>query len=191
MSHRIKIIENFISEQDCQYAINILKHFTQENKLETFKDNPTVFVSPKTKEVVEFEKKFSILCCKEQKNSSGFKLPLFTTEAFLSLWVVGSYSGVHLDSHYGYEFLQFTSVLYFNNDYQGGEIYFPNQQIVIRPKAGSVILFPSGGTEYPHGVKEITSGVRATLAMWHTGRIDKASEGLNPGLFGPHPAFGN
>jgi hypothetical protein len=183
MSHRIKIIENFISEQDCQYAISLLKQFAQENKLEIFKDNPKVRVAPETKEVIEFNKKFSVLCCEEHRSSSGFKLPLFTTEAFLSLWAEGSDAGVHLDSHYGYEFLQFTSVLYFNNDYQGGEIYFPNQQIVIRPKAGSAILFPSGGTEYPHGVKEITSGVRATLAMWHTGRIDKASESLNPGVY--------
>ena len=183
MSHRIKVLENFISPQDCQYAIELLKYFSQENKLEIFKDNQKVRVAPETKEVVELCKKFSVLCLEENKKHNGFKLPLYTTEAFLSLWTEGTDAGVHLDSHYGYEFIQFTTVLYFNNDYQGGEIYFPNQQVVIKPKAGSAILFPSGGTEYPHGVKQITSGARSTLAMWHTGRIDKASETLNPGLY--------
>jgi hypothetical protein len=52
--------------------------------------------------------------------------------------------------------------LYLTDDFEGGELYFPNLGVEIKPKAGQLVLFP-GGHEYSHGVKEITSGKRIVL----------------------------
>lgn len=52
-----------------------------------------------------------------------------------------------------------SSVLYYNNDYKGGEIYFPKQDLLIKPEPGMFICFPAKD-EFPHQVKEITSGYR-------------------------------
>lgn len=52
--------------------------------------------------------------------------------------------------------------LYLNDDFDGGELYFPTRNLVIKPKARQLILFP-GGHEYAHGVKKITRGNRDVL----------------------------
>lgn len=52
-----------------------------------------------------------------------------------------------------------SSVLYYNNDYEGGEIYFPEQDLLIKPQPGMFICFPAKD-EFPHQVKEIKSGYR-------------------------------
>lgn len=53
--------------------------------------------------------------------------------------------------------LKYTLVTYLNDDYEGGEIYFPNQDITIKPKAGSLVMFPSG-EPYMHEAKPVKSG---------------------------------
>jgi hypothetical protein len=52
-----------------------------------------------------------------------------------------------------------SSVLYYNDDYEGGEIYFPKQDLLIKPEPGMFICFPAKD-EFPHQVKEIKSGYR-------------------------------
>jgi hypothetical protein len=50
-----------------------------------------------------------------------------------------------------------TMLLYINEDYQGGEISFPNENVTIKPEAGSVVIFPSN---LSHEVKTVISGNR-------------------------------
>lgn len=54
---------------------------------------------------------------------------------------------------------------YLNDDYEGGELYFPELDYAIRPKRSMLIMFP-GNLHYVHGVAPITSGVRYTLSQW-------------------------
>lgn len=49
------------------------------------------------------------------------------------------------------------AVLYINEDYEGGEIYYPDYEWLYKPKAGSMALHR--GT-VKHGVKKVTSGNR-------------------------------
>jgi hypothetical protein len=61
-----------------------------------------------------------------------------------------------------------SSVLYYNNDYEGGEIYFPKQDLLIKPQPGMFICFPAKD-EFPHQVKEIKSGYRwCSTNFWCT-----------------------
>ena len=132
-------------------------------------------VAPEEKNVVSLLSKYSEIVNKLNRNNNGFIPELYTVSAVLSLWKEGSYAGKHIDSHSGYEFVQFSSVLYLNDNYSGGELYFPNQDFLYKPKAGDIVTFPSGGTEYSHSVKKITSGKRYTMAMWHSMEKDKRS----------------
>lgn len=45
------------------------------------------------------------------------------------------------------------TLLYLNDDYDGGELYFPNQNFEIKPESGSLLVF-NGGGENLHGVKQ-------------------------------------
>jgi Rps23 Pro-64 3,4-dihydroxylase Tpa1-like proline 4-hydroxylase len=57
------------------------------------------------------------------------------------------------------------SIVYLNDDYEGGEISFPELNITIKPKPGTLISFP-GNKHYLHEVKKVLSGTRFTLSMW-------------------------
>jgi len=58
-----------------------------------------------------------------------------------------------------------TVMMYPNDDYEGGEVYFPRQDIEIKPTAGDVIVFPSGFA-FPHGTKPVKSGTRYCVVSW-------------------------
>jgi hypothetical protein len=58
-------------------------------------------------------------------------------------------------------------LFYINDDYEGGELYFPEQGIQFKPKAGAAYFFP-GDKNYIHGVTEITSGTRYTCPFFFT-----------------------
>lgn len=53
------------------------------------------------------------------------------------------------------------ALLYLTDQYEGGEIVFPEINIAIKPKAGSMVVFDS---DLQHGVHAVTSGVRKTLS---------------------------
>lgn len=55
-----------------------------------------------------------------------------------------------------------TMLLYLNDEYEGGEVVFPDLGITIRPKAGQVLCFPSN-RHFRHGVNPVTSGERRVL----------------------------
>lgn len=65
----------------------------------------------------------------------------------------------------------YSSILYLNDDYEGGHTYYPGLGVRVAPKAGSLLLF-GAGYEYVHGVTKITSGLRYTYSGWFTDDID-------------------
>ena len=56
-------------------------------------------------------------------------------------------------------------VIYLNDDYEGGEIYFRNQGLTIKPTKNSLVMFPP--TEnYLHESKPITSGTKYIIVSF-------------------------
>lgn len=172
MSHRITVVNNAVSPFDRRYCIKVVDDAEKYKKLIPFHDNPSVSIIKNNNSVDSVIRKYSEIAKQHHKKLNGFKKELYTTEAYLSLWQDGSEAGLHIDSHQGSEYIMFSTVVYLNEDYSGGEIYFPNQDVEIKPSAGDMVLFPSGGHEYFHGVKKINSGRRYTIAMWHTMHSD-------------------
>ena len=58
-----------------------------------------------------------------------------------------------------------TIILYLNDDYEGGELEFPDWCCTFKPKAGTLIAFPSY-IEFSHRVHPVTSGQRYNLVSW-------------------------
>ena len=77
----------------------------------------------------------------------------------IKAWNEGQSMGPHFDGQDVNKDLAFSLVAYVNDDYEGGEISFPNHNVTIKPKAGSLIMFPSQ-EPYIHEVKPIVSGTR-------------------------------
>jgi hypothetical protein len=57
-------------------------------------------------------------------------------------------------------------LLYLNDDYEGGEIEFRHSNLKFKPKAGSVLFFPSNFL-YVHEVYPVTKGPRYALPNWY------------------------
>jgi hypothetical protein len=67
----------------------------------------------------------------------------------------------------GFPSREISSVFYWNDDYKGGEIVFPNQNKKIKPSSGMLILFPSS-SDFPHKVLPVKSGVRyVSTNFWY------------------------
>jgi len=58
-----------------------------------------------------------------------------------------------------------SAVLYLNDDYEGGEIEFPNFGIKIKPEAGMLVLFPST-YPYAHIAHPVTNGTKYAIVTW-------------------------
>lgn len=55
---------------------------------------------------------------------------------------------------------------YLNDDYEGGELEFPNFGIKHTPKTGDIIIF-SSAFPYMHRVAPVTSGTRYAIVNWY------------------------
>jgi hypothetical protein len=79
--------------------------------------------------------------------------------------------GSPLDPSVEVEPNEWSAILYLNTngvDFEGGEIYFPKQELTYSPVAGDFIHFKTD-VDHPHQVLEVTSGDRACLVVF-TGR---------------------
>jgi len=99
------------------------------------------------------------------------------TSAAVVRWLPGQFQEPHADKelHIGedkgkpndFPYYDLSGLFYINNDYEGGELYFPQHGIKFKPKAGSAYFFP-GDMNYIHGVTEITSGIRYVCPFFWT-----------------------
>jgi predicted 2-oxoglutarate/Fe(II)-dependent dioxygenase YbiX len=56
-------------------------------------------------------------------------------------------------------------ILYLNDDFEGGELWFPDLGVEIKPKKGTLVAFPGGASHF-HGIAPIRGGDRYSLLCW-------------------------
>ena len=62
----------------------------------------------------------------------------------------------HTDQHTDPS-IRYAAILYINDDYTDGTLFFKNKNIDLRPKPGELLIFP-GNEEYEHGVRHVGEG---------------------------------
>lgn len=169
--HRITVIENFISEEDAKLLIQEMDTPSEINAYPEYyrkRFGGTAF--PYNKRVMDILIKYGHKANDTHKALNGFVKPIYVFKAFGSHWVTGTKGDLHIDAQGPEPFIEWSTIMYLNDpsDYDGGEIYFPNQEFSYKPKKFSAVFFPSAGTEYIHGIKEVRSGHRYTALYMHT-----------------------
>jgi hypothetical protein len=171
MENLIFEIENFFSLEKCDQIINWFKDKTKEsfNAGSDLFNNRTipyhVIDNLEIKQLVNGYR-FDIT----SKARELFQTPLYPDYTDLVYWPTGLSMDVHADAVWldgspaKFPYRYCAGVCYLNDDYEGGETYFPNLNVESKPKKGKVVLFPSN-LEYQHGVKEI-KGERYTMPIW-------------------------
>ena len=92
-------------------------------------------------------------------------------------WDIGGFASPHSDNSdndgkpNAFEINKYVGILYLNDDYEGGELYFCDKDnnmetyLSFKPNVYSYYVFP-GGYENIHGVSEITKGTRYTMVSF-------------------------
>jgi predicted 2-oxoglutarate/Fe(II)-dependent dioxygenase YbiX len=164
----IVIKENFIDEKHLNKIITYCNSITEwETKSQLGTDSLHTWekLSSGSSEVFEILQE----CVNNVQREVEYKFGRFleSTKPGIRKWNPGEHQGVHADGETaagwpGYNYIvDYGSILYLNDDYEGGELFFPKYNIHIKPKPGTLIFFPSTNM-YAHGVTEVTDGVRFT-----------------------------
>lgn len=106
-----------------------------------------------------------------------FHVEASPTSPAMVRWLPGQFQLPHADKelhegeHRGkpndFPYYDLASLFYINDDYVGGELYFPLQGITIKPKPRAAYFFP-GDMNYVHGVTKVESGIRYTCPFFWT-----------------------
>lgn len=100
-----------------------------------------------------------------------YERPVRPNTSHAQKWYEGGFASPHSDnSDYegnptAFEINKYVGILYLNDDYEGGELYFPDHNLDIKPNKYSYYVFP-GGVENIHGVRTITKGERYTMVSF-------------------------
>jgi hypothetical protein len=106
-------------------------------------------------------------------------IPIFADTLQIVRWLPGNEQHPHADSEnvdgspHPYPWRSHASIVYLNDDYEGGSIYFPQHDLELSPKPGTMVTFP-GTAEYMHGVNKITAGERYSIASFWTFDVNRA-----------------
>lgn len=171
------IIENFISEEDCKHFLNIVLNNSTADPKPNFRGMG--FFDEKTLAAGHYpihqdpDKKLVLLV---EKIRDYYETTYEMYGEFVFSRIFGNVmdEGAVLASHRdedpgpdgefdGKKRSHVCSVL-LNDDYEGGELLFDDQGVQLKPKPGSLVLFP--GYYVSHGVNEITKGSRVNLLVF-------------------------
>lgn len=83
----------------------------------------------------------------------------YLTPISIAKYSTGKEMGSHVDSYEDGRSPVLSIVLYINDNYDGGELYFKGQEVLIKPTAGSLIAFPSVDPYY-HQSMVVTKGLK-------------------------------
>ncbi len=158
--------ESFLSEEECNYLIDGWN--AQDDWDLTCFYNAYV-ISGKKDIKDEFKIKIHQMYDRFHKiaeESFGIQLKPLSQSAHK--WTVGAYAADHADNAdldgtpNGWAANKLVTILYLNDNYEGGYLTFRDHDIAIKPKTGTLIVFDVGINNV-HAVTEVTDGVRYTM----------------------------
>lgn len=156
-AQNIHVINNVISEKEhrelLNFAINIKEWSKQPWGVYSF------FSNQMPQKIVDILSK--IFKIAHENFVKLYDVDINTHQAFNIVKFEDGYS-MHLHADIlSYAELHLASVYYINDDYGGGEINFPDHDIIIKPEANSLILFP-GNENYWHETLKVIGKDRYT-----------------------------
>ena len=164
----IIVIPNFLSDEEIEYLLNQI----DETKLFSFvsqKDhegNPTSWMHT-YKEIADKDKITKRVSDEVKKAYNYQNIKQKDSTLTITRWDTGSKLTLHVDDLGYVTDNHLPTLVYLNDDYEGGELGFATHNLIIKPKKGDLIMFP-GNMHYAHEVFEVLSGTRYTLPIWFT-----------------------
>ena len=180
ITNNIICIKNFLNKDELDFVLNIIDGASQADWEVEYMSNLKIFclekfgrddvdnlVAEGKFEITQnwVDKNLNITNHKEQKIFYD-RLNDIVTQCDPELNLSGLATiqrmqpGVELKSHTDQHTdpsIKYATMIYLNDEYIDGEIFFPNLDISLRPKPGDLLFFP-GDEEHEHGVKHVGEG---------------------------------
>ena len=165
----ITTLENIISEEETATILDVAKNMDIWDNV-----NQSEFWSNRSTDphkLKNYVPEVNDLIIKIQRRvmkhiENFYKVKVEDPGATVVRWFPGNSQTPHADNSV-YTHMNIGSVIYLNDNYEGGELYFPQHNLDIKPVARNGYVFP-GDEFYMHGVREVKSGIRYTLPIFWT-----------------------
>jgi hypothetical protein len=175
------IFENFIDPEDAQVLIDEMNNPSETNPYpEYYKKRFGGTGFPYNAKVNAILKKYALKANKihQELNPQETK-KIKTFKAFGCTWNPGYFGGVHVDDQNPEPFIDYSTVIYLNQSFTGGDIFFPVLNFDYKPVAYSAVFFISDGARWKHGITPVESGKRSTFLLMHTTDINEVDPDLD------------
>lgn len=163
---KIRLVKNFATPDE----IKILNDYLDSMELKNFKDvfyfdaqgdeyNGQREISDESvqEKMKELDAKIKSFITQKYLSDNGFDVVNYTWTRPLELirWQAGSSLGKHSDGPSDpaeFPFIKMGTLIYLNDEYEGGELVFNDYDIIIKPEPGDMIIFPN---HYMHEVLKV------------------------------------
>ena len=158
--------ENFLSEEECNFLIDGWN--SQDDWELTCFYNAYVISGKKDIEDAFKQKIHQMYDRFKTIAEQSFNIKLKPLSQSAHKWTVGAYAADHADNAdldgtpNGWAANKLVTILYLNDQYEGGYLTFRDHDLAIKPKIGTLMVFDVGINNI-HAVTEVTSGVRYTM----------------------------
>jgi hypothetical protein len=106
-------------------------------------------------------------CVSMEKTVSNIHKKELRLKSIMTCFMIsGGSNPIHVDNSLPDQKSDHAALLYLNEEYEGGELIFPKQNFVYKPKKGTFITF-FGDRSIPHGVREVLSGTRSNIISFY------------------------
>jgi hypothetical protein len=207
MKYQPVIIENYFSDEEVDLMLYILDKIQRPTYTPNMSgalgfrtsieadavsmENPVWRLTGDTKEDSSILKVTESILTVKKDMEEFFDLGLSLINCNYSIMHAGSENPLHVDTTDldgspipESKELEYSALIYLNNggeDYTGGNLFFPLQDLNIQTKKGTVIFF-KGDYSRPHGVREVESGDRKVIVLFFSraGNVSDIPLFLNP-----------
>lgn len=180
---KAKTVKNFVSGNDCKYLIDsAIKSDAWENAGDSFWDSRVINYNTMLhfdKDSASIMKDINMRSAEIIKSIYGLEHEVYSDLIQIVRWLPEMEQNPHADDMSnsdakGFDHREYGSIVYLNDDYEGGHTYYPNFNLEIVPEVGKLAIHP-GDVEHLHGVTKIKNKTRYTLVSFWTSNKKKAN----------------
>jgi predicted 2-oxoglutarate/Fe(II)-dependent dioxygenase YbiX len=185
-------VENAVSDDDCRRLMTIYDRHVQQAKVRDQTGHPVVYSDQfcDTPDAAEVLPRLVERCLCSIRHQLQLTDPLYPETVILAALGAGGHHSRHADNCRENEdgdwvanhtpHRDVSAIYYLNDTFDGGEIVFERAQLVVKPRRGLLLAFPSDA-DHAHEVLPVRSGVRYTMPIWFTKQLRYALADFSTG----------
>jgi len=172
-------VENAVSAEDCRRLMAVYDRRAHLTRTKDYTGHPVVYWDQfrDVPDAAEIVRRLIEECVRRFGAETKFEDRLYPETVILAAIGAGGCHSRHADNcrqnEQGAWVANHTpqrdvsAIYYLNEEFDGGEIFFEQAQLTVKPRRGLLLAFP-GDADHVHEVLPVRSGVRYTMPIWFT-----------------------